>query len=81
MVSGHQPSVSTTSQVRLETCEGRQRFDTYTDADRQAWYAMARRRNFDDDFMLAAHFCRKCGGWHVGNPRQDAAERWSASLA
>jgi hypothetical protein len=59
----------------LQTCEGRQRFDSYTEADRQAWYAMARRRHFDDDFMLAAHFCQRCG------PRKEAAERWSSSLA
>jgi hypothetical protein len=70
-----------TSPIVLETCEGRQRFDTDSEADRQAWYQMSRRRNFDEDFMLAAHFCRKCGGWHVGNPRAEAAERWSASLA
>lgn len=72
---------STISPVTLQTCEGRQRFDSYTEADRQAWYAMARRRHFDDDFMLAAHFCQRCGGWHIGNPRKEAAERWSSSLA
>lgn len=43
---------------------------------------MARRRHFDEDFMLAAHFCPQCGGWHVGNPRKDAAVgRWSPALA
>jgi hypothetical protein len=75
-------SITTSSPpITLETCEGRQRFDTYSEADRQAWYQMSRRRAFDDEFMLAAHFCRRCGGWHVGNPRKDAAENWNSSLA
>lgn len=74
-------STTTRAQISLETCEGRQRFATYSEADHQAWFTMARRRHFDDDFMLAAHFCRRCGGWHVGNPRKDAAENWGASLA
>ncbi|HVX69405.1 MAG TPA: hypothetical protein VHA79_06895 [Mycobacteriales bacterium] len=67
--------------VTVRNCEGRQRFDTYSEADRHAWYQMSRRRSFDEDFMLAAHFCRRCGGWHVGNPRQESSERWSSSLA
>jgi hypothetical protein len=74
-------STTTTSPITLETCQGRQRFATYSEADRQAWYQMARRRHFDEDFMLAAHFCRRCGGWHVGNPRTETAEQWSTSLA
>jgi hypothetical protein len=73
--------VSTISPTQSDTCEGRQRFTTYAEADRQAWYGMARRRHFDEDFMLAAYFCRRCDGWHVGNPRTEAAERWSSSLA
>jgi hypothetical protein len=54
---------------------------TYTEADRQAWYAMARRRNADEDFMLAAHYCARCGGWHIGNPRKQSAERWTSALS
>ncbi|HWC35083.1 MAG TPA: serine hydrolase [Mycobacteriales bacterium] len=81
MTYRHPSSAGTASATSVESCEGRQRFDTYPEADRQAWYAMARRRHFDEDFMLAAHFCRRCDGWHVGNPRRQGAERWSASLA
>jgi hypothetical protein len=73
--------VTTTSQISLETCQGRQRFDTYSEADRQAWYQMARRRHFDEDFMLAAHFCPRCAGWHIGNPRTEPAARVSAAFA
>ncbi|HVW82299.1 MAG TPA: hypothetical protein VHB69_15310 [Mycobacteriales bacterium] len=73
--------MSTTSHISADTCGGRQRFASYAEADRQAWYAMARRRNADEDFMLAAHYCPRCGGWHIGNPRKQAAERWSASLS
>jgi hypothetical protein len=42
---------------------------------------MSRRRSLDDEFMLAAYFCPRCAGWHIGNPRKQSAERWSASLA
>ncbi len=82
MCRGHRLDVSTTtSHITTDSCEGKQRYTTYAEADRQAWYAMARRRHADDDFMLAAHFCARCGGWHIGNPRKQAAERWSSSLA
>ncbi|HVU61274.1 MAG TPA: hypothetical protein VHD58_06420 [Mycobacteriales bacterium] len=73
--------MSTTSHLSTDLCDGRQRYATYADADRQAWYAMARRRNADEDFMLAAHYCPRCKGWHIGNPRKQSAERWSASLS
>jgi hypothetical protein len=74
--------VSTTaSQPTTRACAGKQRFSTYTEADREAWFEMARRRNPDPDFMLAAHFCPRCGGWHIGNPRKEAGERWSSALS
>lgn len=78
---GHLSGVSTTSHLSTDTCQGRQRYVTYTEADRQAWYAMARRRNADEDFMLAAHYCARCGGWHIGNPRKQSAERWTSALS
>lgn len=64
-----------------ESCDTKTRYATYTEADKQAWFEMARRRHFDEDFMLSAYFCPRCSGWHVGNPRKQAAERWSASLS
>ncbi|HEX3899278.1 MAG TPA: hypothetical protein VHW74_08900 [Mycobacteriales bacterium] len=79
--SGHLLLVSTISDISTDLCEGRQRYATYTEADRQAWYAMARRRNADEDFMLAAHYCVRCGAWHIGNPRKQSMERWSAALS
>ena len=79
MGRGHQLLVSTISPV-TDQC-GKQCYSTYTEADRQAWFAMARRRHSDDDFMLAAYFCARCAAWHIGNPRKQAAERWNASFA
>lgn len=68
-----------------DPCQEKQRFATYAEADRQAWYAMARRRNAESTFMLAAYFCARCAGWHIGNPREQASDgpqgRWSSSLA
>jgi hypothetical protein len=67
-------------------CHDKERFATYAEADRQAWYAMARRRNADANFMLAAYFCARCSGWHIANPRDEQSTggspgRWSSSLA
>ncbi|HEX3707826.1 MAG TPA: hypothetical protein VHV76_14460 [Mycobacteriales bacterium] len=73
--------MSTASPAPASQCEDKQRFATYAEADRQAWFALARRRHVDDDVMFAAYFCPRCSGWHIGNPRTQSAERWSASLA
>jgi hypothetical protein len=73
--------MSTNSARAEEGCRGRLRYATYAEADQQAWFAMSRRRPADDDFMLAAHFCPRCSGWHIGNPRTQSSERWSASFA
>ena len=70
--------MTTTSHL---VCEGLERFASYADADRQAWFAMSRRRHFDPDFMLAAYFCSTCHGWHVGNPRKQAAARRNDALS
>ncbi|HVY11477.1 MAG TPA: hypothetical protein VHB18_15155 [Mycobacteriales bacterium] len=72
---------TTASPVTAGPCEGKQCYPNYSEADRQAWYQMARRRHTDDDFMLAAYFCPRCEAWHIGNPRRQSAERWSASFA
>jgi hypothetical protein len=72
--------VSITSPVTTSSCHDEPLFSTYAEADQQAWFEMSRRRHLDDDFMLAAYFCPRCAGWHVGNPRKQSAQRWSATL-
>ena len=84
MKAGHQLRVPRIPEPKSDTCKDKERFPTYAEADRQAWFAMARRRNTDADFMLAAYFCARCAGWHIGNPREQsggALGRWSNSLA
>jgi hypothetical protein len=80
-VTGKNQGVSTTSPSTTATCKGRESYPTYAEADQQAWFAMARRRNLSGDFMLAAHYCPLCASWHIGNPRKQNAERWSSALA
>jgi hypothetical protein len=73
--------VSTSPDPSPQSCSDKQRFSSFAEADRQAWFSMARQRHADKDYMLAAYFCPRCTGWHIGNPREQSAGRWSASLA
>ncbi len=54
--------VSRTAQVkRIAGCFGKQRFNTYTMAQR-----LARRQNRRKDEGFAPYACPHCGGFHVG---------------
>jgi hypothetical protein len=81
MHRGHVFCVTTIPRPKVEPCHDKERFGSFADADRQAWFSMARRRHADNDFMLAAYFCPRCSAWHIGNPRETGSTRWSNSLA